>query len=158
MRADAVLAPDIDPTGLPTAGAGPLLLTGATGFLGAHLLQALQRSGSAVVCLVRAADDAEARARVQSTLRAYQLDPIAPQVRVVAAADKIDNLRAIASDLGRIGEQAWARFKRGRKDQEWYYRGVAAAVRENGEAPAIFELLDREVTRVFGPKSIDSSS
>ncbi len=85
MRADAVLALDIDPTGLPTAGAGPLLLTGATGFLGAHLLQALQRSGAAVVCLVRAADDAEARARLQSTLCAYQLDPIAPQVRVVAA-------------------------------------------------------------------------
>ena len=74
------------------------------------------------------------------------------EVRVVAAADKIDNLRAIAVDLGRVGEQVWKRFKRGREQQEWYYRRVAAAIRENGETPAIFDLLDAEVARVFGPE------
>ncbi len=45
-------------------------------------------------------------------------------VRVVVAADKLDNLRAMAADFDRIGDGLWQRFKQGRKEQEWYYRGV----------------------------------
>jgi thioester reductase-like protein len=53
MRADAVLPPDVRPApaGPPT---GADLQTGATGFVGAHLLDALLRETSAIVlCLVR---------------------------------------------------------------------------------------------------------
>ncbi|WP_063752696.1 AMP-binding protein [Streptomyces sp. NRRL S-350] len=41
-----------------------VLLTGATGYLGRHLLDAFLRRGAEVTCLVRAADDAGARARL----------------------------------------------------------------------------------------------
>ncbi|MGS2810679.1 thioester reductase domain-containing protein [Nocardia sp. MW-W600-9] len=61
------------------AGAEPvvpnrILLTGATGFLGSHLLLDLLRHSDAhVVCLVRAADDAAAAQRLEHALRGYAL-------------------------------------------------------------------------------------
>ena len=55
MRADAVLPADVQPAGACVDGpAGTVLLTGATGFVGAHLLHALLRDTAAeVICLVR---------------------------------------------------------------------------------------------------------
>lgn len=53
-----------------------VLLTGATGFLGVHLLDRLAASGvRRVHCLVRARDGAEALARLRGRLRHYGLDP-----------------------------------------------------------------------------------
>ncbi|MGI8731301.1 MAG: SDR family oxidoreductase, partial [Solirubrobacteraceae bacterium] len=44
---------------------GPILLTGATGFLGMEVLvRLLERSDRDVVAIVRAADDAEAEERM----------------------------------------------------------------------------------------------
>ncbi|MFF8954973.1 thioester reductase domain-containing protein [Streptomyces sp. NPDC014894] len=49
-----------------------ILLTGATGFLGSHLLLDLLRQGDAhVVCLVRAADDEAAGARLAEALASF---------------------------------------------------------------------------------------
>jgi len=49
---------------------GPLLLTGATGFLGMELLaRYLERTERPIYALVRAADDAEAQARLQAAVR-----------------------------------------------------------------------------------------
>src|SRR4051812_49927803 len=54
MRADAVLPADVYPAAPSTAATGTVLLTGATGFVGAHLLHALLRETQAtVLCLVR---------------------------------------------------------------------------------------------------------
>jgi thioester reductase-like protein len=48
----------------PSTPDGPLLLTGATGFLGMELLaRYLERTKRTVYALVRARDDAEAQAR-----------------------------------------------------------------------------------------------
>ncbi len=54
---------------------GAVLLTGATGFLGSHLLDELQRSGRRVRCLIRAESVAEGRDRVRRTFRKFALDP-----------------------------------------------------------------------------------
>lgn len=66
-----------------------VLLTGATGFLGAHLLHALLRdTETTVYCLVRAGDDDRAFARIQSTLASFglldELEPFHIDERVVA--------------------------------------------------------------------------
>lgn len=62
-----------------------MLLTGATGFLGAFLLDALRaQKDTEVVCLVRAADAAEAAARIRESLRRYRLDDILTSVVAVA--------------------------------------------------------------------------
>ncbi len=88
LFADAVLEESI---GLPN-GAKPrkepqeVILTGATGFLGAYLLPALLRSSSARVhCLVRATSAKDALDRVQGNLEAYGCwDPaFAPRLAAV---------------------------------------------------------------------------
>jgi myxalamid-type nonribosomal peptide synthetase MxaA len=77
LDADATLAPDIKPDGLPEANylnPAAALLTGATGYLGAFLLeQLLKRTGAEVYCLVRAADSAQAMERVRSTMVQYRV-------------------------------------------------------------------------------------
>jgi len=74
--ADAVLEPSLRP---PSASAPPgepthALLTGATGFLGAHLLHELLAQTSArVTCLVRGRDEAHAAERLENNLRHFGL-------------------------------------------------------------------------------------
>jgi (p)ppGpp synthase/HD superfamily hydrolase len=46
---------------------------------------------------------------------------------LVTSADKLDNLRAIRDDYGRIGETLWTRFNAGKDEQKWYYSGIAKA-------------------------------
>jgi thioester reductase-like protein len=66
--------------------AEPVLLTGATGFVGAYLLDALlRRTASPVYCLVRCRDAADGRARIRAGLDAHGLpsDHAADRIRVV---------------------------------------------------------------------------
>jgi thioester reductase-like protein len=91
MQAQAVLDPAIDPRAVPAAALDraprTILLTGATGFVGAFLLDALLRHTSArVLCLARADGDAAARERVCANLRAYGLDEHAADPRVAGVA------------------------------------------------------------------------
>lgn len=67
-----------------------LLLTGATGFLGAHLLaRLLARPNLEVICAVRAADEAHGLERVARALDTWQLGPL----------DR-DRVGAVLVDLG----------------------------------------------------------
>lgn len=64
---------------------GLVLLTGATGFVGAYLLEALLRDPSRrVVCLVRAANDEQGLARLVATLERYGLSVDFRRVQVRA--------------------------------------------------------------------------
>ncbi|MFD4545072.1 thioester reductase domain-containing protein [Streptomyces sp. NPDC058466] len=82
ILADLALADRLPWTGLPE----PLpprriLLTGATGFLGSHmLLDLLRHSDAHVYCLVRAADEEAAVARLGAALKSYAL-PWSSEVR-----------------------------------------------------------------------------
>lgn len=68
-----------------------ILLTGATGFVGIHLLAELLATTSAVVhCLVRARDAAAGRARIEAKLREYDLHP---------KTDDMARVRAWPSDI-----------------------------------------------------------
>ncbi|GGS49643.1 non-ribosomal peptide synthetase [Actinokineospora fastidiosa] len=86
---EADLDPAITADGcLPAREPRRVLLTGATGFLGAFLLRALlDHSGVEVVCLVRAEDDNAAAERLRQTLHRYRLrDPGLADRTVVALA------------------------------------------------------------------------
>ncbi|MFE6777374.1 amino acid adenylation domain-containing protein [Streptomyces sp. NPDC057702] len=97
---DAVLEAEIAP-GAGAAGATPVdraapprqvLLTGATGFVGAHLLAELLTSTDAeVVCLVRASDREQATARLRQALDEQQL----------AVGEAARRIVAEPADLGR---------------------------------------------------------
>ncbi|MEV4835301.1 amino acid adenylation domain-containing protein [Nonomuraea sp. NPDC049486] len=88
----AVLPPDlaVRPTlPSPVRCGSAILLTGATGFLGAHLIgELMARTDAEIICLVRAGDEHRAGERVLANLRAYGLD--APPGR----------LRGLPGDLG----------------------------------------------------------
>ncbi len=89
MAADLELGPEIavnEPWQPPAGGPQVVLLTGATGFLGGYLLHdLLAQTAATVVCLVRAASPAEARARVGQNLARYGLAPTAAQWQRVEA-------------------------------------------------------------------------
>lgn len=85
LDAETVLEADIHPgwSGSPAREPADVLVTGATGFLAAHLVADLLRhTGARVTCLVRAADTADATRRLRENLSRYAL--AVPLDRVVA--------------------------------------------------------------------------
>lgn len=70
------------------------------------------------------------------------------EIRAVACADKLHNIRSIIKDYGAEGEAVWKRFNRGRDQQEWYYRSLVESLGHTSN----FELLKEfqlEVQRLF---------
>jgi (p)ppGpp synthase/HD superfamily hydrolase len=63
-------------------------------------------------------------------------------VRLVSAADKLHNARAILADYRARGDSLWTRFNAGKDDILWYYTGLVAAFRqaEPGSNPLVEEL------------------
>lgn len=92
----------------------------------------------------------ERKARAIEKFRAAPLE-----VKLVAAADKLDNLRSIIAEHRRVGEQVWERFNRGREKQAWFYYEVATSLATNippeGDGQ-LFALLCAEVEAFFGEK------
>ncbi|MFF4449480.1 amino acid adenylation domain-containing protein [Streptomyces sp. NPDC001502] len=85
--ADALLDRDIRPGGPPLTVAAPrtVLLTGATGFVGAHLLaELLAATDARIVCPVRAATPAEAADRIRQALAAQRIPLPADMERITA--------------------------------------------------------------------------
>lgn len=63
----------------------PILLTGATGFLGMELLDRFIELDEEVVALVRASDDAAAQRRIEDTLAKLYDQPPAHRIKAIAA-------------------------------------------------------------------------
>lgn len=51
-----------------------------------------------------------------------------PEIRAVACADKLHNIRSIIADYEVVGDKVWEKFKRGRDKQKWYYTKVAESL------------------------------
>lgn len=89
MAAEGVLDPAITAEGLPSASwfePHAVLVTGATGYLGAFLIRELVRRTEATIwCLVRARDEAHARERLEGVLREYLIwdDAFSERLRFV---------------------------------------------------------------------------
>ncbi|GGR90228.1 pyoverdine synthetase D [Streptomyces aureoverticillatus] len=95
VRADAVLDPAFAvPAEVRPVGAdAPVLLTGATGFVGAFLLrELLDRTPGKVRCLVRSADAAEGGRRVRDALLRFSLSD----------ADVDDRVEVVPGDLAAV--------------------------------------------------------
>jgi amino acid adenylation domain-containing protein/thioester reductase-like protein len=85
VRLDLPIRPDATPSGPRPDWRSPreVLLTGATGFLGAHLLSELLATTTAQVwCLVRARDEADAMRRIEEAAARYEL-AVPSRVRVL---------------------------------------------------------------------------
>ena len=89
VLADLSLGSELSTDGVASAGDGPVrhvLLTGATGFLGAFLLRELLDCTQADVwCLVRADDEERGRERIAETMKRYLVwdEALSPRIRPV---------------------------------------------------------------------------
>jgi len=88
--------------------------------------------------------------RKRHTLDYLKTAPLA--VRLVACADKIHNMRTIAAGHEKVGDQVWERFRKGRSDQEGYYRGLVESLcnrPDNQGHESLFQQLKSEVEDFF---------
>ncbi|MFG2651374.1 amino acid adenylation domain-containing protein [Streptomyces sp. NPDC048436] len=93
LEGDGHLDESVRPDGLPHADwhhPRRILLTGATGYLGLHLLEELlRRTDAEIVCLCRADDEAHAGQRLRQGFADYEID----------AADQLHRVRCVVGDL-----------------------------------------------------------
>jgi (p)ppGpp synthase/HD superfamily hydrolase len=110
--------------------------------------------GAEVARLVDGASEPDRSAtwevRKQHTLD-YLRDEAPLDVALVAAADKLDNIRSIRTDLEHRGEELWTIFSRPREQQRWYYRGLAGAFLARDPEHPLFRAVALEVDTVFPP-------
>jgi (p)ppGpp synthase/HD superfamily hydrolase len=82
----------------------------------------------------------------------HTLDNIAKislEACMVVCADKLHNIRSTAKDFDRIGAVVWAKFNRGREQQEWYYRGLVEALGKRAQTFSLYKMLKEEVEELF---------
>src|SRR5215475_4013150 len=77
-------------------------------------------------------DTRERKSRWSDRKRRYlaQLASAAPRVRLVAACDKLHNLRTLIADLREHGPDTLARFTASPEQTRWYYESAHAALRD----------------------------
>ncbi len=63
-----------------------------------------------------------------------------PEVKLISAADKLDNVRNISADLREHGDAIWDRFNAGRDGTVWYYEKVFEVLRTTWNHPILDEL------------------
>ncbi|MEV8319610.1 amino acid adenylation domain-containing protein [Streptomyces sp. NPDC059900] len=105
LEADGHLDASVRPDGLPHADwyqPRRILLTGATGYLGLHLLEELlRRTDAEIVCLCRADDEEHALRRLRQGFADYEID----------AADQLHRVRCVTGDLGQehlgLSQDTW---------------------------------------------------
>ena len=71
-------------------------------------------------------------------------------VRLVTAADKLHNARAILAEYRVVGERLWSRFKGRKQGTLRYYRKMVEALRAAGSSP-LLEELNRVVSEIERP-------
>lgn len=91
--------------------------------------------------------------REKKTAQIKQLADAPHDSKVVALGDKLSNIRGIAWDYRKIGDEVWKLFHapNGKPDIEWYYRSMAEAMSELKETLAYQEFVDL-LEEVFGEK------
>ncbi|MEU6668483.1 amino acid adenylation domain-containing protein [Streptomyces sp. NPDC046727] len=150
LHSDTVLDPEIRPgNGRCPDTPRRILLTGATGFVGAHLLaELLTGTGAEIVCTVRARTTGEAIDRVHQALAHHDLSlPEAARQRITAVpADLARPGLGLASDL--LGELADT------CDAILHNAATVSVMREYGTLRAVNTESTRHLLRLAAARSI----
>lgn len=111
--------------------------------------------GEEVARIVEGASEYNKRAswerRKQHTVEYLKTAP--RNILLVSLADKIDNLRAMREDYGKVGKRLWTRFRRPKAKQRWYYHSLLEVFRKKTSDETIASLYKQfrfEVQKVFG--------
>lgn len=73
-------------------------------------------------------------------------------VKFVACADKLHNIRSIAREYSRVGDRVWRRFRKGREEQRWYYTSLVDSLRsrsKNASYEKLYKELQAKVKEIF---------
>lgn len=115
----------------------------------ARLADIRARFGDRVADIVLGCSDSTTRPKPpwEGRKRRYlaHLPSASASERLVSAADKLANARAILAAYREIGEAVWTRFNAERDQVLWYYRELVSAFRQAG-GPPLVEELDRVVS------------
>ena len=110
-----------------------------------------RRFGPRVVAIVDGCTDADVTPkppwRPRKEAHLARLREASASVRLVAAADKLHNARALVREYRVRGEALWDHFRGGRDGTLWYYR-TAADVLSNVEETPLVEELQRTVAQL----------
>ena len=68
---------------------------------------------------------------------------------LIACADKLDNVRCCLRAHGEIGDEVWTHFKRGYKDQKWYYTSLLKAFKKQMPECKIVDEYESVVNELF---------
>jgi GTP pyrophosphokinase len=71
-------------------------------------------------------------------------------VRLISVADKLYNVRDVLEDYRLFGSSVWNRFKRGRKEQLWYFHALLKVYNSFGKSRIVDELerVTTELARI----------
>lgn len=69
-----------------------------------------------------------------------QLKGAKPEVRLVAVADKLHNVRSIIADLNTVGPKVWSRFRAHPAEVVWYFKSAADTLRDGWQHPLLDDL------------------
>jgi len=111
-----------------------------------------RRFGDSVVQIIDGCTDADVipkppwRERKEKYIAHIRL--ASPSVRLVSAADKLHNARAILADYRVMGEALWDRFNGGKEGTLWYYRSLVDTFREVSGSTSLVEELGRVVSEL----------
>jgi (p)ppGpp synthase/HD superfamily hydrolase len=124
---------------------GALLHDAAEDAGGAPVVEEIRsRFGPAVADIVAGCSDTFEtpkppwRARKEAYIE--HLASASPSILLVSAADKLHNVRTLASDYRQMGEALWGRFNGKRQGTLWYYRTLADLFVRRSHNPLASEL------------------
>lgn len=96
-----------------------------------------QEFNDKVADLVEAVSEPEREAswedRKKHTIQFLKTAPL--EVRLISCADKLHNISSIFYDKEKLGNDVWNRFKRGKQEQEWYYKGLVESLCNHDDIP-----------------------
>jgi len=81
-----------------------------------------------------------------------------PETLLVSVADKLYNARAILKEYRQVGSEVWSRFKRGRKQQLWYFDELIKVYEERCSTWQIVQELKRTVKELAQISATDRIS
>jgi len=81
-----------------------------------------------------------------------------PETLLVSVADKLYNARAILKEYRQIGSEVWSRFKRGGKQQLWYFDELIKVYEERCSTWQIVQELKRTVKELTQISATDRIS
>jgi len=74
-----------------------------------------------------------------------RMEDVSEATRLVYAADKLQNMRAILQDLRTEGDALWPRFRGGKAGTFWYYRAMIDVFRKMGTNRQLVDEIARTV-------------